>query len=92
MVDAPRQNWAAYEAAVRPHELERLRRMTPAEKFALYSSLHRFLTRGRIGTSEWEKLEAWRWKKKVRLRRRMVEGYQKLDEYLRERAARQGSS
>jgi hypothetical protein len=80
MIDAPQQDWAAYDAAVRPIELERLRRMTPAERFSVYASLHHLLTEGRMGTKDWEKMEAWRWQNKLRLRERMVRAYRKLDE------------
>jgi hypothetical protein len=86
MIDAPRQDWAAYEAAVRPHELERLRRMTPADKFALYEDMFELFTAGRIGTKEWKRLEELRWQEKLRIRNRMVEAFRKWDE-IRARAS-----
>jgi hypothetical protein len=81
MSDAPRQDWAAYEAAVRPHELERLRRMTPAEKFALYADMFELVTANRIGTDEWTRLDELRWQEKLRIRNKMVKAFRKLDEF-----------
>lgn len=81
MLDAPRQDWAFYDAAVRPHELERLGRMTPAEKFALYEDMFELVTAGRIGTEEWARLEEMRWQEKLRIRNKMVEAFRKLDEF-----------
>jgi hypothetical protein len=87
MLDPPRHDWSTHEAMTRRYDAERLRRMSPQERFAVYEDLYRLVTSGRSADPAWQRLQAWRWTQKVAIRRLQVTAFTKLDELHRERAA-----
>jgi hypothetical protein len=87
MLDAPRQDWAAYEKLARPSDAAWLRGLTLDDRLALYADLFDLVWNARRGPGDWERLEQWRWEQKLASRLRMVEAFQKLDILTRERAA-----
>lgn len=68
MLDAPRQNWDLYRAMTAAHDREYARRLSMAEKFAIYEDLFRIVNSQPRTPEELELLEASRWKQKLALR------------------------
>jgi hypothetical protein len=89
MVDPPQYDWAAYESIIRPYGVEELRRMTPAQKFAVCEALYRVFVAPYVGTPEWKQYEQRRWQEKLRIRMKMVDAFRKLDQHCRERGTDQ---
>jgi hypothetical protein len=87
MLDAPRQDWAAYEKLAGPSDAAWLRGLTVAERFALYADLFNMVWDARRGPGDWQRLEQWHWQQKLATRLRMVEAFNQLDQRTRERAA-----
>ena len=86
MLDAPRQDWSAYEAKVRAADALWLRELTTTDRFALYCDLFNLIHDARDPAANWEQLDRWRWRQKLAARRQAVAAFHKLDE-LRERTA-----
>jgi hypothetical protein len=86
MLDAPRQNWSAYEARVRAADEQWLRSLTVDQKFALYCDFFDALHNSRDPAVNREQLERWRWQQKLAARRRQVEAFRRLDEWRERRA------
>jgi len=79
---APKQGWSYVEARSAVSEVERLRAMTPAERFAVYADMYNVLWKAkRAMKGDWERLERLRWDEKLNLRVRMVDAYRKLDQF-----------
>jgi hypothetical protein len=79
MLDAPRQDWALYEAMTAPAEAAWLRGLTPQARFAIYEDMFALLQRSRVAAAGQARLEAARWEAKLALRKRLVEAFAKLD-------------
>ena len=89
---APQQDWAHYEGRSQESDAERLRTMSPQEKFAVYADMFNILWTARQKIpGDWKRLEEHRWQEKLAIRQRMVESFRKLDEWRRERAAADNS-
>jgi len=89
MIDAPQQDWAAYERRCRQSDEEWLRGLTTDDRFDLYADLFRIVWDARRARGDWQRLDEWHWTRKVADRRRMVASLLKLDQFRRERAAGQ---
>jgi hypothetical protein len=87
MTFAPRHDWKAYEALTAESDAERLRALTPEEKFAIYADMFRIAREARNGPGDWERLDRYLWEEKVAIRLRMVEAFRKMDQLDAERAA-----
>jgi hypothetical protein len=86
MIDAPQQDWPAYERRSRQADAAWYRSLTPSQRFALYEDLYRIVMAGRQGPGDWSRLETWQWREKVARRLKEVEAYRKLDELRREQS------
>ncbi|MEX0642116.1 MAG: hypothetical protein WD468_05415 [Pirellulales bacterium] len=88
MLDAPRQDWAAYRRLTRDSDTAWLRGLTLRDRFDLYADLFNiFWEARRRNPGDWERLDQWHWNQKLATRLRMVDAFKKLDELRRERAA-----
>jgi hypothetical protein len=87
MLDAPQQDWSAYDAKVKANDRAWLRGLTPGDRFTLYEDLFNIIYHGRDKNIDLERLEQWRWQQKVADRLRIVDALQSLDA-LRERSAK----
>jgi len=70
-----------------PHDAAWLRRLTPAQRFAIYRDLYGFLLEARRGRGDWSRLEEWNWQQKVDTRLRVVSALAKRDQLHHERSA-----
>ena len=86
VIDAPQQDWSAYESRARQSDAAWIRNLTPPERFALYDDLFRMVLAARSGAGDWPRLEAWRWREKLSHRLRSVEAFRQLDRLRRERS------
>jgi hypothetical protein len=80
MADAPRQNWALYEARTAATDAVWLRSLSISDRFALYASLFNLIWSAPRDPEALKRLECWRWQQKLALRMRMVDAFRKLDE------------
>jgi hypothetical protein len=87
MLDAPRQNWALYEAMSRRSDIAWMRGLTPEASFAIYADLFSLIWQARDDAAGRERLDQVRWKAKLAVQRRMSEAFAKLDERRRGRSA-----
>jgi len=87
MFVAPQQNWKLYEAMTAESDAARQRSLTVQQKYELYCDMFNLMWAARSGPGNWERLDQWRWEEKLKLRRRMVEAFAKLDQLRNERAA-----
>ena len=90
MIDAPRQDWKAYEQRTREFDIEWLRSLSPADRFALYCDIFNLIRQGRDPKADEERLEELRWQQKLAARQCAVEAFQRLDAW-RERTAQRHS-
>jgi hypothetical protein len=86
MLDAPRQDWRAYEERTRAGNVAWLRALTAQDRFALYCDLFDLIHQSRDPRVDLDRLEQRRWQQKLAARQRVVEAYRRLDEW-RERTA-----
>jgi hypothetical protein len=84
MLDAPKQDWPAYERAAAPNVIKWLRRLTPDERLALYDDMFGLVASVPRTSIERKRLEDVRWREKVARRLVEVNAYRKLDELRRE--------
>jgi hypothetical protein len=88
MSDAPKQDWVYYELQCCESDAQRLRTMTPADRFALTADLFNLQWIARQqAPGRWQRLDERRWQEKIALRKRMADAYKKLDTWRSERAA-----
>lgn len=88
MATAPQQNWSYYDSRVQPVDADWLRSLSVEERFQLYNGLYSVLLQGRrTMPGDWDRLDQFQWAEKLKLRRRMVEAFSKLDDLRRERSA-----
>lgn len=81
---APQQNWPYYDAQSRAAIANWLRSLTLHERLAIYEDMFTVYWEARRNMpGDWEKLDQWRWKEKVAMRRRMVEAFRNMDEHER---------
>lgn len=71
MLDAPRQNWAVYSALSKPIDQRHARALSLQERFARYENLYRLVCQRPLEAGDRQRLEAWRWQKKLALRLQM---------------------
>lgn len=89
---APKQDWAYYEMRCRESDAQRLRALTPADRFALSADLFNLQWIARQqAPGQWQRLDERRWQEKLALRARMADAYKKLDTWRSERAATSNS-
>ena len=84
MLDAPRQDWPAYERRTAPYVTKWLRGLTADERLALYDDMFGLVASVPRNSIERERLEECRWREKVARRLFEVAAYLKLDELRRE--------
>jgi hypothetical protein len=87
MLDAPRQDWSAYQAKADAFDRQWLHGLTVEDRFAMYSDLFNLVQNSRVQSANREELDRWHWQQKLAARHRMFEAFQKLDAY-RERTAK----
>ena len=81
MLDAPRQDWSAYEARTRASDRHWLQGLSIGERLALYCEMFNFVETSRDPHADWRALERWHWEQKVQDRRRLVEALKKFDAF-----------
>ena len=86
MLDAPQQDWAAYERRAAAADAAWNQNVTPDKRIALVADMFRMVWNSPRDPVERERLEAWRWRAKVARRLTEVDAYRKLDELRRERS------
>ena len=86
MLDAPKQNWRAYDDLTRRDQADWVRSLSLQDRFAIYDDLFNMIWLGRQNAGDWERLEKSRWKEKVARRLELVRAFVKLDQLYGERA------
>lgn len=75
MLDAPRQDWEAYETFVAKHDRQLARSLSVEERFARYVDLYQLVC-GQVRTVEQQaRLDESRWTQKLALRRKQILAY-----------------
>jgi hypothetical protein len=87
VIEAPKQNWRAYEAATREADASWIRSLSTQERFAIYEDAFHLILSSRGEHGNWKRLDRWRWKQKLALRAKMREAFTNLDRVRRGLAA-----
>jgi len=80
MSPATRRRWDVYEERCRREHVEWLRSLSPSRALELYEDFHRFVASLKGEPGESERLEKYRWREKLALRKRLVAALRRLDE------------
>jgi hypothetical protein len=87
MITAPQQDWALYEKLTRQSDMEWARRLTPGERFEIYTDFFDSIHAARSVSGASNTFERWAWEQKLANRLRMVDAFTKRDQLLHERSA-----
>lgn len=79
MLDAPRQDWTAYDERTRAADEAWLRSLTEQDRYALYCDMFDLIHNSRDPNADEAALEQFRWQQKLEIRRRFVEACQRWD-------------
>ena len=83
MAFAPKRDWNRYDSLVWEHELGRIQKQTPSERFERYVQLFELVYQAKQSQGSDSESELQRWKEKKNIRRRTVSAFLKLDEWKR---------
>jgi len=86
MVDAPRQNWNAYDARILKSDAEWIRGLSIQDRFAIYEDAFNLIWSSEKAPGDWSRVDRWRWGEKLAHRLRAIDAFTKLDRVQCERA------
>lgn len=75
MLDALRQDWAAYAALTAAHDREFARSLTVGDRFARYEDLFDLVNQHQRSPDEQSRLDLSRWQQKLSLRLRQLRAF-----------------